>query len=463
MRVDCAGFEVETLINIRIAKAGLVVDEVPSFERDRIHGTSNLSTRSATARACCGRSRPSGSAAGASGSVRPSIPASRVRVALVTPRYAPQRGALARQVEGLARAVIRQGGTVVVLTQSMERRLPKVEDRDGVTIRRFPAAWSSRTLMGASGLWDHLRRTASSYDLVHVHDDLALLAVAAARGHARRLLFTPHSLGELVARRPLRRDARLALIQAAGVVCTSRSMAGLLVQSFPGISGNVAILPQGADLGAIRTAAPIDVSGTAALLASRLVPGRLTERAIAAVAGLPPSFSLVVVGDGPARRSLRAFAADLRVLSRVHFLGRLEDRELLRWQRSAHVAVSLAPEASGLAALEALAAGTPVVASDTPAHREVAAYVGAGGVELVPLEASPLAVADAISRAAALGRTVGLERPIPSSAWVADTTVGLYEDVVAGRGLPRETSEPPSSRLSYPGDSNGAPRPDRVR
>jgi glycosyltransferase involved in cell wall biosynthesis len=36
------GFEVETLINVRIAKAGLQVAEVPSFERSRYHGTSNL-------------------------------------------------------------------------------------------------------------------------------------------------------------------------------------------------------------------------------------------------------------------------------------------------------------------------------------------------------------------------------------------------------------------------------------
>jgi glycosyltransferase involved in cell wall biosynthesis len=42
MRVDCAGFEIETLINIRIARAGLRVVEVGSFERDRIHGDSNL-------------------------------------------------------------------------------------------------------------------------------------------------------------------------------------------------------------------------------------------------------------------------------------------------------------------------------------------------------------------------------------------------------------------------------------
>jgi glycosyltransferase involved in cell wall biosynthesis len=42
MRVDCAGFEVETLINVRIAKAGLIIHEVPSRERARLHGRSNL-------------------------------------------------------------------------------------------------------------------------------------------------------------------------------------------------------------------------------------------------------------------------------------------------------------------------------------------------------------------------------------------------------------------------------------
>jgi glycosyltransferase involved in cell wall biosynthesis len=36
------GFEVETLINVRIAKAGLVVAEVPSFEHSRHFGSSNL-------------------------------------------------------------------------------------------------------------------------------------------------------------------------------------------------------------------------------------------------------------------------------------------------------------------------------------------------------------------------------------------------------------------------------------
>jgi glycosyltransferase involved in cell wall biosynthesis len=44
MNVDCDGFEVETLINVRVAKAGLRIEEVGSYEADRIHGQSNLNT-----------------------------------------------------------------------------------------------------------------------------------------------------------------------------------------------------------------------------------------------------------------------------------------------------------------------------------------------------------------------------------------------------------------------------------
>jgi hypothetical protein len=42
--IDSDGFEIETLINIRMHRAGLKISEVPSFEYQRIHGTSNLNT-----------------------------------------------------------------------------------------------------------------------------------------------------------------------------------------------------------------------------------------------------------------------------------------------------------------------------------------------------------------------------------------------------------------------------------
>jgi hypothetical protein len=42
--LDVPGFEVETLINLRIAGAGMKITEVPSYESDRLHGQSNLNT-----------------------------------------------------------------------------------------------------------------------------------------------------------------------------------------------------------------------------------------------------------------------------------------------------------------------------------------------------------------------------------------------------------------------------------
>ena len=54
------GFEIETLLTVRVAQAGLAVTEVPSFELDRIHGESNLP--SLTGSGCCARSRPRRSA-----------------------------------------------------------------------------------------------------------------------------------------------------------------------------------------------------------------------------------------------------------------------------------------------------------------------------------------------------------------------------------------------------------------
>ena len=40
--LDCTGFEIETLINVRAARSGLEMREVPSHEHSRVHGVSNL-------------------------------------------------------------------------------------------------------------------------------------------------------------------------------------------------------------------------------------------------------------------------------------------------------------------------------------------------------------------------------------------------------------------------------------
>jgi alpha-1,6-mannosyltransferase len=78
---------------------------------------------------------------------------------------------------------------------------------------------------------------------------------------------------------------------------------------------------------------------------------------------------LVVVGDGPTRDSLARLASD----QAIDFLGFVEDRErLASILASADVVLAPGPlETFCLAALEALASGTPVVASESSAVREV--------------------------------------------------------------------------------------------
>jgi phosphatidyl-myo-inositol alpha-mannosyltransferase len=80
---------------------------------------------------------------------------------------------------------------------------------------------------------------------------------------------------------------------------------------------------------------------------------------------------LVVLGDGPQRRSLEALAAgDVA----VEFVGALDDEEKRRWLRRANalIAPSVSGESFGMILLEAMASETAVVASDIEGYHEAA-------------------------------------------------------------------------------------------
>jgi alpha-1,6-mannosyltransferase len=124
---------------------------------------------------------------------------------------------------------------------------------------------------------------------------------------------------------------------------------------------------------------------------SRLSPEKRPERPIAALAelrrrGVPAV--LVVLGDGPRRKSLESKAAGLP----VRFLGHVADRGLLAATlATADVAIAPGPvETFGLAALEALASGTPAVVSCESALPEVVGHAG------LTAEDSAVSYADAV-------------------------------------------------------------------
>jgi glycosyltransferase involved in cell wall biosynthesis len=164
------------------------------------------------------------------------------------------------------------------------------------------------------------------------------------------------------------------------------------------------------------------------------------------MAGLAPAFTLVVVGDGPARRRLEAHANDLQVSSRVRFVGRISDADLYRWLRTASALVSLAEQQPyGLELIEAMAAGVPGVASDTPVHREVASRVDGADVTLVKPEGSPFEVADAIAEAVERSSAAGPPAAVQSWGSLVERVLWLYEALTGGPPLRGQNRRKPKA------------------
>lgn len=186
------------------------------------------------------------------------------------------------------------------------------------------------------------------------------------------------------------------------VVCTT----GFAREEFDRIGApNVLQVPLGVDLDAfhprLRDAdLRARLAGGAETLlvhCGRLSPEKQVERSIDTVAALHAQgvrARLVVAGDGPRRAALQRRARGLPVA----FLGFVGDRaRVARLLAAADVSLAPGPhETFGLAALEALAVGTPVVASASSALRDV---VDAGCGAVVPDDA--MAFAGAVQELAA--------------------------------------------------------------
>jgi phosphatidylinositol alpha-mannosyltransferase len=84
-------------------------------------------------------------------------------------------------------------------------------------------------------------------------------------------------------------------------------------------------------------------------------------------------FELLIIGDGPERASLEAFALRTQISSMVRFAGRLEEEELetVLGRALALVVPSLAGEVFGMVIAENMLRGKAIVASDLGAFSEV--------------------------------------------------------------------------------------------
>jgi len=292
-------------------------------------------------------------------------------------------------------------------------------------------------------------------DVVHTHSPFVTGWMGAnyARRRGLPLVFTYHTRLEayahyvpMIERRTLERAAETltrayANVADAVVVPTGAMLVRLREL---GVTSRIAVVASSIDVAAFaagrRSAAVRALLGPPAssddaplaLVVSRLAREKNLEAAIAALArSRTPGLRLAIVGDGPHRAALEAFAAACGSADRVRFVGALPREALPDVYASADAFLfPSTTETQGLVVAEAQAAGLRVVAADTPAMRET---VGEGGV-VVP--ADPAAFAAALDAALAAGRDESAVHLAQSRFSVETQTrqiLDLYREVLAAK------------------------------
>ncbi len=238
-------------------------------------------------------------------------------------------------------------------------------------------------------------------DVVHLHTGRANALGGWAGRLAGRPAITTRRQDRKVRGHPLNRVLYGWLVQRA--VAISPAIAVQLADG--GVSPDkIAVIPSAVDPAALLPSRPRDETraalGLGADEVALLVLAQLTRRKgvdvlLEALTLLPESperrYRLLVAGEGPERAPLQASAAALGLADHVGFLGRREDASDLLAAADVFVMPSRA-EGLGIAALEAMACGCPVLATDVGGLGE-AVVADRTGLLVPPDDAAALAAA----------------------------------------------------------------------
>lgn len=199
-----------------------------------------------------------------------------------------------------------------------------------------------------------------------------------------------------------RRMIRWAAAEAAAIITVCAALKKDLTAL--GVDGaKIEVLRNGVDLAAFTPITPtvardglgLPANGRVIASVGHLIPRKGHELVIQALGALP-DVTLLIAGSGPDRDALAALAARLGVADRVRFLGQLVHRDLSLVYSAADVLV-LASSAEGWAnvLLEAMACGTPVVATDVGGSSEVVTAPEAG---VLVERRDPALIGEAVAR-----------------------------------------------------------------
>ena len=181
------------------------------------------------------------------------------------------------------------------------------------------------------------------------------------------------------------------------------------------------------------------VKGSPVLLAvGNLLPVKrvgLVIEALAQIRQQHADATLCIVGDGPLRAELQLMASGLGLADAVHFAGAVPQEELPRWYSAADVLV-LASSREGWpnVLLEAMACGTPVVASHVGGVAEIVSSSLLGTA--VPIDHAGALAQALLHTLAALPDRHSIRRHAQGMGWASVSAAQheLFARVVAGAG-----------------------------
>lgn len=298
-----------------------------------------------------------------------------MKVLQVSKFYPPEHGGIEAVARDLSAGFVRAGLHAEVLCANKRRRRVDEIDAQGVRITRAASLglWLSTSM--APGLALELWRRRAQADIVHVHmpDPLAALAVWIARPRGRVVLHW-HSdvVRQRVARHVYAPLQRWLLRRADAVIATSPPYAASSPQ-LRSVHDKVIVIPIGAPAPVPPPARQLErIRHSHAGRRIVFALGRMTyykgwEVLIDAARRLPADVDVVIGGGGPDLAYYRAAAERAGAAGYVRFVGPLSAASVEAYFQLAEIfcmASTVRAEAYGVAVLEAMARGLPVVATD---------------------------------------------------------------------------------------------------
>ena len=390
-----------------------------------------------------------------------------MKVLMLSWEYPPKNvGGLAQHVYHLSKALAKHGVEVHVITVGGNDAIP-YEDREGVKVHRISPyslstpdfrTWILHLNFSLLEYGVTLVNSLKNVDVLHAHDWLVAHAGRALKHSFQLPLVATIHATEYGRNNGLHNDNQRYIsdvewwltYEAWRVIVCSSYMERELGGFFQLPEDKITVIPNGVNaedfstgLGPKRTKHSPPNGEKYIFFIGRLVREKGVQVLLDAapkILGRFPEARFIVAGTGPYEEHLRARTRERGLEHRVYFAGYVNDQIRNRLFQQSKVAVfpSLY-EPFGIVALEAMAAGTPVVVSDTGGLREIVEH-GVDGLKCYV--GSPDSLADNIM--AVLGdpglaerlKENGYEKAKNKYSWfaVAGKTLDIYEEVIRESG-----------------------------